>query len=320
MKRKDTIFASHSESKIYESLKRQWKDYDIYSSLPFLNIIEIGETDIKEGRINQKEWEFLLKTSVDFTLCERPSHRPLLSIDFDGLGHGFSHFGTFPDAPQYVETFPTKDRYRKLKFDLKLRLCHQLAYVYIIVSYKEAYPFNAELDLTILDGIIGRLLSGKRLQELLIERKSQLETDQAEKEYHQLKKAYEKAGTKYTFRDYIQDWFVGLEVEADFESDPIFKEAANLKGELRAKGVLKGEKWTSLEEPPAPGRTDFKALAASTRMGCEVNFETPIGEIKERVFVRNIGDWLMSSIIAGNIAELLALRKIMKQFNVRQLP
>ena len=170
MKIRETVFGSQSERSVYQALRRQWKDYDIYSSLPFLNIVEVGEADVKAGKLKPREWDFLKKTSIDFTLCERPTHRPLLSIDFDGLGHGFSHF-TGLEGPEYIETFPAKDPYRKLKFDLKLRLCYGLAYHYLVVSCEEAYPFEEDLGLTIVDGVIGRILSHKRFQELSIERR-----------------------------------------------------------------------------------------------------------------------------------------------------
>ena len=55
----------------------------------------------------------------------------------------------------------------------------------------------------------------------------------------------------------------------------------------------------------------------SVKHGCEVSFETgtSLGEVKVRVFVRNI-EWGLSSIISRNIAELLALRKIAKSLDL----
>ena len=327
MKIRDTVFGSQSEFNIYEALKRQWKDYDIYPNLPFLNIIETGEADVKARKLNEKEWDFLKETTIDFTLCERSTHKPLLSIEFDGLGHGFSHFPQF-QYPDYVQTLPTKDRYRKLKLDLKLRLCWKLLYPYFVVSYEEAYPFEEELGFTIVDGIIGHMLSRKRFEELLYERKADLEEEPYEN-YERMKKFHEHAsGKEYTYNDYIQDWAAGLEVEADIESDPIYREFAIIQGKLWEQGILKGKGWTPLEQPPAPSPKDqfdvetiekrVKALQSPfTKIGCEVSFvtNTSLGEVKARVFVRNI-EWGLSSIISKNIAELLAVKKIAKKLNL----
>lgn len=328
MKIRDTVFGSQSECNIYEALKRQWKDFDIYSSLPFLNIIQIEEADVKAGKPNPKEWDFLKKTSIDYTLCEAVTHKPLLSIDFDGEGHGFSHFDSIGN-PEYIQISPTKDRYRKLKFDLKLRLCYGLAYHYFVVSYDEAYPFENNAQLTILNGIIGYILSRKRFGELLYERKSDLEEEPYEN-YEEMKKFYERAtGEEYTYNDYIQDWALELEVEADIDSDPIYREALALEGKLRTEGIqIKTRTFISLEEPPAPSPKDQfdvetikKRVTAlqnpSVKHGCEVSFETntSLGVVKAKVFVRNI-EWGLSSIISRNIAELLALRKIAKNLNL----
>ena len=328
MKIRDTVFGSQSECGIYEALKWQWKDYDIYPNLPFLNIIETGEADIKARTLNQREWDFLLKTSVDFTLCERPTHRPLLSIEFDGLGHGFSHFPPSFQPPDYVQTLPAKDPYRKLKLDLKLRLCYQIIYPYFVVSYEEAYPFEEDLGFSILDGIIGWILSRKRFEELLYTRKTDLEEEPYEN-YEKMKKLYECAsGKEYTYNDYIQDWAAGLEVEAELESDPICREIAIIKGKLWEQGILKGRGWTVLEEPPAPAlkessdaetiENQAKELQSPfTKIGCEVSFETntSLGEVKAKVLCRNI-ERGMSLVISHNIAELLALRKIASKLNL----
>jgi hypothetical protein len=80
-----------------------------------------------------------------------------LSIEFDGMGRGFSRNG------EYMEISPSDDKYRKLKFDLKLKISTQTGYPYFIVSYKETENLEPGLNLTIVDGIIGKVLAWKRL-------------------------------------------------------------------------------------------------------------------------------------------------------------
>ena len=87
---------------------------------------ELGETDI--GSVRRRHCRHyslqtpfggirpicFFKTNVDYVLCTKEG-RPLLAIDFDGLGRGFDRYGT------YVNVVETDDKYRKLKFDLKLK-------------------------------------------------------------------------------------------------------------------------------------------------------------------------------------------------------
>ena len=135
-------------------------------------------------------------------------------------------------------------------------------------------------------------------------------------------------GGEYNYEHYIQDWLVGLEVDADFESDPICREAGRLAGKLWREEVLKSKKSMFMEDPPAPSPKDpfdvktiekrVKALNSPfTKIGCEVSFETntSLGEVKAKAFVRNL-QLGMSLAISQNVAELLAVKKIAKKLNL----
>jgi hypothetical protein len=318
MKIRESVFGSKAERSLYKALSTRWCDrFSLFCSLLFTNIVDVEGAKLSDG-----QRRFLLSTSVDFTLCEKVTDRPLLSVEFDGLGHGFSCEGT------YVEVVPNKDPYRKLKFDLKLRLCHELGYPCAVVSYPEAYPLDEASGLTILDGIIGSILSHRRFKELLLERKGEIEGPSADEDYSRMKELYEPfSGKDYSFDDYIQDWVVGLEVEAELESDPICKELAVLQGKLLAQHLLEGWQEVGLEDPPAPN-LDFRDTASFgrriealqsplTRIGCEVTLKIKgLGDLKERVFLRNLG-WGRSSAIAANIAKLLAVKRAIAHLSLR---
>src|SRR5262249_25925168 len=111
--------------------------------------------------LSESERQFLFKTSVDYTLCTKGVGKPLMSVEFDGLGHGFSRRG------EYVQVVPASDPYRKLKLDLKLRVAKEVDYPLIVVSYDEKFPIGPSTSLTIVDGIIGNLMAHKDYRDKL---------------------------------------------------------------------------------------------------------------------------------------------------------
>lgn len=311
MKIRDSVFGSPKEREFYGILKSRWADkFNLYPSLPFASIIDIKDMGLTEGARS-----YLLKTSLDFTLCEKEADKPVLSIEFDGLGHGFSHDG------KYIEFWPSKDPNRELKLSLKLRVAEKAGYPLIVVSFDETSPFSEDLELTIADGLIGRVLSRRRFEELINERRNELAGPGSE-DFAWMKESYEKFSEReYTYDHYVQDWVVGLEVEAELESDPIAKQAAILEGKLVEEGIYAGKTITYLEEPPAPILKDFydietlkKRVQALkdpfTKIGCEVSFKIKglPKEVSSKIFIRNFG--LSSSLsLADNIATLLAAKK-----------
>jgi phage anti-repressor protein len=311
MKIRDSVFGSRSERELYSSLESRWANmFNLYPSLPFTSIIDIGGAKVRDG-----EKQYLFKTSVDFTLCEKETDKPIMSIEFDGLGHGYSHEG------KYVQVTQSEDSFRKLKFDLKLRLAQRVSYPYIVISFDEADPFTEDLELTIVDGLIGRVLARKRFDELMKERRSELEGPESE-DFARMKQMYEEfSKEEYTYDDYVQNWVTGLEVEAELESDPIASQATILEGELVKKGIFTGMTSEYLEDPPAPALRDssdvetlkkrIEALQSpSTKIGCQVSLKVKglSKEVRSRIFVRNFGLGISLSL-AQNIATLLAAKK-----------
>jgi hypothetical protein len=103
----------------------------------------------------------LLKTEFDFIVCDR-SASPILAIEFDGLGHGFSRDG------KYVQLVETNDQHRQLKLDAKINACESCDLPIVIVSYPESEPtFDTDCPVTVLDAVIGEVLESRKHKELV---------------------------------------------------------------------------------------------------------------------------------------------------------
>ena len=325
---KETVFGSKAERAVYKALNTRWGDkFHLFPSLPFANVI-----NFERMNLTHKEMEFLFKTSVDFTLCDKETYRPFLSIDFDGMGRGFSRNG------EYVEILPSEDKYRKLKFNLKLKITEQAHYDYFIVSYRETENLDPNLHLTIVDGIIGKILARNNLNKILQERGEELN-----RMIEDLSPFIEKEVI-------IDDWFIEREIETEAEYNPIFRKELELEEELHKNGVIiGGKRYEPINERSIPISIfdhDFEnrigILREPTWIGWKVTLnwvkigrEEAIREysynegikiklnnktirfrpeelksVEKSILIRNIG--LFSASLSLDIAEVLALNEIRK--------
>jgi len=298
-----TVFASKSEHYLYKALNTMWSNsFLLFPSLPFATVFNFEKMDLTKG-----EKEFLFKTSIDFTLCDKKTGAPVLSIEFDGMGRGFSRNG------EYIEISPSDDKYRKLKFDLKLKISTQTGYPYFIVSYKETENLEPGLNLTIVDGIIGKVLAWKHASKTIQERAWELDETLSD-----LPSDLE--------REVISDWIVEKEVEGVFLWDPIVKKIgeyeSKLPEKLRSIGkdkILKCKKYIPLSETSIPIPLDrfdqttesgVRELEKPFWIGYKVIIETNFGNIEKSVLIRNIG--FFSASLSKDIAELLALKELVQ--------
>ena len=227
MTAKQSIFGSGSEKGLFQAINSRWGDrFRIYPSLPFASIIDITRLI----NLSSSEREFLLKTSVDFTLCTRKQARPLLSIDFDGMCHGFSQNG------RYLPMQPSNDPYRELKLDLKVRKATEVGYPLFVVSYDERVPIGRNTHMTVVDGIIGLILARKQLDYNI----SELERSFAE-----------QADPEQTHMnwDQAQDAVITAEYDARFKWNPITRTQAELNYRAWAKRVVKSYGTEFLTRP-----------------------------------------------------------------------
>jgi hypothetical protein len=229
----DQVFASKAERINYYKLSRQWgSPYRIYHNLPFLNLLNT------KGLVNAKKlgnWHSLLdsnepdtisigdvdynrlkKTSIDYTVCDE-NDRPLLCIEFDGIKDGFN-VGT-----EYRFDGPP-DPWRELITGLKLKVAHGSMFPYFVVGYEHFKDLSAGVQLTMVDGIIGEVLSSMETKEKIGEGFDPEEVGFSQEAFDDLPPDEQ--------HEIIQDWLVGVEVDAEMRHNPVSRKVAELEREI----------------------------------------------------------------------------------------
>ena len=113
MEIRKTIWDSKSEKAIFESIQTKWSSkLNLYAHLPLCNIIKIDPEET-----TTKERDYYFKTEVDYTLCEQPNDNPMLSIEFDGIGGGYSRNG------EYIQKRQTPDPKSKTETGFQVEVC-----------------------------------------------------------------------------------------------------------------------------------------------------------------------------------------------------
>jgi hypothetical protein len=283
---------------LYRTLSFAWPQrISLYHNLPFLNVI-----DVSGARIDEVERNFLYKTSLDFTACDRETDRPILSVEFDGLGHGYSRDGG------YDGLIPSqRDPYRSEKFNLKLRLARELCYPLFIVSYDEVAPLSNTTRETVTHSIIGRTVAHLQMDDVVQER------------YAQMKQSLD------TLPESVRDEALGdLVTDTDFELsldwNPLARAEARLSYEAHLTGNVRSEMHEYLCDPPLPQgdplrnldvlKARIDAFTQARRLGSRVTVELKTGEpIVREAWVRNIsGVW--AGGIADDVAAILAWESV----------
>src|SRR3954453_8019373 len=94
----ESLLASRGEHKLYSSLEATFAGLDgrwsTQVSFSDLIVADRNEIHALAGGL-QDPYGWYLQTSVDLTYVRASSQRPLFSIEYDGLGRGFSHDGTY---------------------------------------------------------------------------------------------------------------------------------------------------------------------------------------------------------------------------------
>ena len=282
---KDSIFGSGLEERGFRSMESTWgESYMLCSQLPMSVVFDPKSRDTSN---------FFFKTSLDYVLCTKEG-RPLLAIDFDGMGKGFDEDG------EYVQVEPTRDRDRKSKFDFKLKYAQDNNFPYHVVASEEFNFLSDEVTLTVADGIIGSIISNAAFLErgpLLLE------------EYA------EKIGNQpfWYQSEYTQDLLTDLETECFLEHDPLVRKETEVRKQL-LEMIDCIPRWgfryfSPLKDSEVlPNYYEVKNNVAS--LGCVVTiYDTPVGEVSEIASVRNVA---YSASIVREIAELLAWSKLLR--------
>ena len=334
---KKSVFGSKSEERGFRSIEHTWgENYAIYPQFPWSGLF-----------IPDPKWKdtsnLFFKTSVDYVFCEKGG-RPLLAIDFDGMGRGFDRNG------EYVQTEATSDPYRKAKFDYKLRYAKNNGFPYYIVSSEEFTRLGNDVQLTVVDGIIGSTLARQAFHE----RSESYVKEHVDALYKAMEsdpstpESFKPVRQKIQFpmtQENIQGIVTGLEVECDAEFNPFFKMENQVQikiGQLLGQPYPYGAPTTKIhrfQEPEPPDfsfagffRGDYDYMDNGTLnnliarrleafenvelWGCVVTVEgTPVGEVSEVVTIRNVP---YSETLVQEIAEAMVYCKLLRLLLLRR--
>jgi Protein of unknown function (DUF2726) len=145
MRKARIIFGSQSEKRAFEAITAQLPEgWTLFPNVPLPQIVEVERNELRT-----REWDFYLKTSIDFVLTA-PSSEPSMALEFDGLGEGFSLGDT------YIQAQPTTDRYRSLKLNFKLRLCREVDLPLLIISFEEIRALHPGEARMLVHSIVGQ--------------------------------------------------------------------------------------------------------------------------------------------------------------------
>lgn len=234
---KRSIWGSKAEEKGFRSIETTWGDqYRIVPQMPF-SALFTPDPDWRGSTSN-----LFFKTSVDYVVCDERGHL-LLAIDFDGMGRGFDCDG------RYVQVEET-DEHRKQTFVFKLRYAQKPdnEFPYHIVASNEFLHVGPDIELTIVDGMIGNIL--------------------AQREFHN-----RASITNFSRLSDVED----LEFDCYMEHNKMLRKARDLKVEIHE---LTGQWYPGV----SCRRWDSNQADGSP----EYFIRTPFGEVSEVVRIRNV--------------------------------
>ncbi|NOT34003.1 MAG: hypothetical protein HOP12_07525 [Candidatus Eisenbacteria bacterium] len=283
------MFSSPQQQEHFLSLNQQWGDrYRVFYGLPFGNIFDLaGVEDVAFGSA-------LSSATVPYTLCDE-SGNAVLCVDFDELGDGVNV------GDHYQPVLPTSAPWSRL-IRLKLVVAKSSGTPYLVVGSRYFESLSRGTKSSILDAVIGEVMA-RRATRARLEAFDPEEIGLSVEEFQSL--------TEDERQERVQDWVIGVEVEADFEHSPIHARIAEL--EMETNHPAHGSE--GLFDPPLPeGSIDERlaAMASAEREGARVWVETQSGERIERVV------WLprfelpnyYGPTLAKEIALLLALEQL----------
>lgn len=272
-----TVQDSKTEGRLIGYLNNCWNDKAIILLHP--PVKDIFELD--NENISKRERQYLDSTHFDFVILSRQELKPLLIIEFDGMEGGYSANGEYIVTSQKLT-----DRYRKLKFDLKIRICEENNLPIVIISWDEIEGYFENDISTILNGIISSALCREEFNNLFKRSEPEFE--------RRISQA----------QDIIDSFRIDCEVKAENSTSIIIQESNKLRKELWNLGIIEEYAWLDGFGGDQKGNLPG--------MRCWVKLKEKEEKISEAAYIRGICtldiDW---SSIALEIAELKLWRKIM---------
>jgi Protein of unknown function (DUF2726) len=213
---KQGLFDSRTERRLYRFLTSSWHTrVSIYPQIPVRKVL--GYESLERLPLSQRQKDYLLRTEFDFVVCDKTTDLPIVAVEFDGIGGGFAKDG------QYITNVtPLNDPYRKRKIEAKPAACELSLFPLVVVSWEEIEPLTDARDsLTILDGIVGYILSLRQRHEKVAERMADLERADE----------YDPTGNE------VGALLDEIAFESDLETNPMAKAVVELQKRLPKYGV-----------------------------------------------------------------------------------
>lgn len=299
MRISESIFDSHAEREAFVALESRWMPkIKPYPQLPLAKLVKLDASD----RLTAGERRFFYATNVDYTFCTAEG-KPLFSVEFDGIGGGYSSNG------KYHQARATVDPHRQLKMGFKLRATSQVGYPLVVVSFEEIEALDGKESLTILDGIVAQFVS-HREESHLIEEMMEGQRDTID----------QLVGSERD--EYVEDLVLQAGVLAEMEHDPLAVACAEAQHKASRFGLTRHSKrWVF--DPPLPAasssgwpptvesiRARIDAWENARRVGVRAEVSTPLGAVVKTAWIRNVGhgSGITPHCIAENVAVMLAFR------------
>ncbi len=285
-----TVFGSRMERGYFQKLNETWgKYYHIYHNLPFLNVFaartDLVDDSFKPFKLSDEEYERLKKTSIDFIVCDKKD-TPLVCIEFDGLQDGFN-----VGSDYHLRNGSSGKKGRRAFIELKLRVAHGSNFPYLVLGSEEFRGLSDAVRLTIADGLIGEVMSLRATNKRIGEGFDPSQCGYSTEEFDALSEAERS--------DIIGNWVTMIELESDYEHNPIVREVSRLSNKLHAHhdtmtflndGKRDREKWVWVEFEVR------NRCGKATAKVCLPDFKTPYCHCTVHVTIE--------------IAHLLALEKL----------
>ncbi|MHB9129717.1 MAG: PDDEXK family nuclease [Armatimonadota bacterium] len=302
---KKQVFASLSERELYMKLCQRWGDrYRIYPNLPFLfvfdldNLVDWYEDVPEDFTVSEADYARLKKTSIDFTICD-DADQPLLCVEFDGMQQGFN---TGTDYHSNKQVIPWRRQYT----ELKLRVALGSLFPFIVIGSQYSKDLSREAQLSILDGIIGDVLANRQTRSVIGKGFDPIEIGYTQEDFDNFSRDEQ--------HEMIQDWVLGIEVEADMEHNPIARRRWSLFAESKATGY--GFEFLTYprisDDVSLPERV--KLINRALLNGIKGTVHSQFGDISRTVWIPNFKIPYFSGLtLLEDIAIMLALEDLKRR-------
>jgi hypothetical protein len=309
---KTTVFASKSERANFYKLCRVWGEkYRIHHNLPFLNVFNLdGLIDWTEPyqpvplHIPDVDKNRLKKTSIDYTLCGNDD-TPILCVEFDGMQQGFNVGAEYhPKNP----ILGRMDPWRQQITELKLKVGIGSFFPFFVVGSRQFEELTPETQLTIVDGIIGEVLSQKAATEVIDKGVNPEDLGLTDEEYASL--------SPPDIDELVQDWVIGVEVDAEMTHNPVSRLRIDMTATVPEVRSWRGE---LLQYPPLPENVSFSERVERIRRallnGARVTLHTSDrGDVQAEAWMPNFQvPWFSGVSLLEDIAYILAMQKYVTQ-------